>query len=85
MLPDGRVIDTSQPTFGDPYTIVYTVTNAAGLSASVRRTVEVADPCPAQFGTGWVYCTSTGSQLATLYVIASAWSVRGLHHQLPAY
>ncbi len=55
------MIDTSQPTFGDPYTIVYTVTNAAGLSASVRRTVEVADPCPAQFGTGWIYCTSTGS------------------------
>lgn len=60
MLADGRVIDTSQPTFGDPYIIVYTVTNAAGLSASVRRTVEVADPCLAQFGTGWVYCTSTG-------------------------
>ncbi|KAL0047060.1 hypothetical protein WJX82_005420 [Trebouxia sp. C0006] len=58
---DGRVIDTSQPTFGDPYIIVYTVTNAAGLSASVRRTVEVADPCPAQFGTGWAYCTSTGA------------------------
>ncbi|KAL0029268.1 hypothetical protein WJX79_006326 [Trebouxia sp. C0005] len=61
MLPDGRVIDTSQPTYGDPYIIVYTVTNAAGLSASVRRTVEVADPCPAQFGNGWVYCTSTGA------------------------
>lgn len=72
MLPDGRVIDTSQPTYGDPYIIVYTVTNAAGLSASVRRTVEVADPCPAQFGNGWVYCTSTGSQYATLYLIASA-------------
>ena len=77
MLPDGQVIDTSQPTFGDPYIIVYTVTNAAGLSASVRRTVEVADPCPAQFGTGWAYCTSTGSQLT---IIASAWCVRGLHH-----
>ncbi|KAL0039208.1 hypothetical protein WJX77_011442 [Trebouxia sp. C0004] len=58
---DGRVIDTSQPTFGDPYIIVYTVTNAAGLSASVRRTVEVSDPCPAQFGNGWIYCTSTGA------------------------
>lgn len=61
VLADGRVIDTSQPTDGDPYIVVYTVTNSAGLSASVRRTVEVADPCPAQFGNGWAYCTSTGA------------------------
>lgn len=56
MLADGRVIDTSQPTGTNPFIIVYTVTNSAGLTTTVRRTVEVADPCAAPL----TYCTSTG-------------------------
>ncbi len=63
---DGRVIDTSQPTYGDPYIIVYTVTNSANLTASVRRTVEVADPCT-QYGAGWAYCVSTGLSMHSMY------------------
>lgn len=59
VLLGNRVIDTSRPTYADPYTIVYTVTNSAGLSRSVSRTVVVADPCPVQWGNGWAYCVST--------------------------
>ena len=62
------MIESSQPTFGDPYTVVYTVTNSAGLSASVRRTVEVADPCTAPF----VYCVSTGQYRLYHEVVWSA-------------
>ena len=69
LLSDGRVIDISQPTFGDPYIIVYTVTNTAGLSASVRRTVEVVDPCQPQFGAGWAYCVSTGRSHHIHYLV----------------
>ena len=54
---DGGVIDTTQPTGTDPFIIVYTVTNSAGLTTTLRRTVEVADPCTAPL----TYCTSTGT------------------------
>lgn len=67
---DGRIIDTSQPTGNSPYIIVYTVTNSAGLTTTLRRTVEVADPCSAPL----TYCNSTGA--AFHYSKLSAWGGR---------
>ena len=56
IVTGGREIDTSKPTYGAPYVEVYMVTNAAGLTATVFRTIEVADPCAAPLK----FCSGTG-------------------------
>ena len=68
------MIDTSRPTYGALYVEVYTVINAAGLTATVLRIIEVADPCAPLLR----FCVATGMTIMSIQQIRVNSGLAGL-------